>query len=140
MTSKPVDISNLGIDAHRQYALNALGQKDLHLLQDLETVRGKMDVSVVSPARPLDTKFEVGYQTIWALFDRPADFLTGASNLFTHLLLPSLGGSDLLSEKLDQIGVAAKPEPTVQKLLQQQFADEETYRLIQGRLRQFAKG
>lgn len=140
MSSRPVDISNLGIDAHKQYALNALDQKDLHLLQDLNVIRDKMTISVVSPVRPLDTKFEVGYKTIWALFDRPADFLAGASNLFTHLLAPSMGGSDVLSEKLDLIKAAEKPEPALQKLVQQQYDDEETYRLIQGRLHQFAKG
>lgn len=139
MASGPLQISDLGIDASRQYALN---QKELshQLLQDAQAVQGKMEISVISPARPLDLKFEVGYKTIWAVFNQPADFAVLTSNLFTHLLVPSLGGADTLSEKLDLVAAAAKPEPALQKLLKQLLDDEETYRLIQGRMRQFAKG
>ena len=139
MTTRPVDISNLGIDASKQYALN---QKELdkQLLLDLHAVRGKMEISVVSPARALDTKFEVGYTISWASFDRLENFSAIASYLFTHLLVPSLEGPDILSDKLDQISAAPKPEPALQKLLKQLRDDENTFRIIYGRLNQFAKG
>ncbi len=134
MTTGPREISNLGIDASKQYALN---QKELapELLRDAQATRGRMEVSVISPARPFDIKFEIGYKSIWAHFDEPADLSAAAANLFIHLLVPSLGGADMLSQLLDRVA-----EPHLQKLLKQQLDDEEIYRMIQGRLRQFSKG
>lgn len=135
----PVDISNLGIDASKHYALNAK-EFDNQMLLDMHAVRGKLEVSVLSPARALDTKFEVGYTIIWASFDRPQDFSAAFSNLFTHLLVPSLGGPDVLSDKLDQINAAPKPEPALKKLLEELSNGEKLYLEIYGRLKQFAKG
>ena len=128
-SSGPRLISDLGLETHQQYAKN---QKELapHLLQDAQAIQGKLEISVISPARPLDTQFEIGYTTIWAVFDESTDAAAGASFLFIHLMVPSLGGADKLSEQLDQLKAAPKPEPLLIVLLQQQLNDEETYRLV----------
>lgn len=137
MTSQPVQSNDLWLNASKQYALN---QKELdqQLLQDSRTIQGKTEVSVISPARVLDAKFEIGYTTIWALFDRPEEFATSAANLFTHLLVPSIGGLDVLNELKDRFTTAPKEAPLA--LLNLLIDEEETYRLILGRLRQFSKG
>ncbi len=102
-----VDISNLPMDSHNQYAYN---QKELDRTQTKEDrpVAGLVQTGVTTPSYPELTALleQEKCNTPWAIFPAPHDFYGTKSNCFSDGLIPRLGSQEhllALREKIDSL-------------------------------------
>lgn len=152
MSIKPRTIDNLGIEASNKYAK---GQEELEqrLIEDFRRplrLEGGLTPYIPAGGEESFTIFSIGCATVWAAFTCPENYSVNASGLFSHLMLPSIGGSEglqALGDKLENL------EKTIPKNAAQQ--DEynkvrsfityltdasRTFELIKARCNQYQRG
>lgn len=103
MSLKPRTIDNLGIEASVRYA------KDKELfeplfLEESRIVSQKTEIPALSPyiASDLEELFATTSTSIWASFEPPPNF-NFFKPLFTHQIIPSMGGYEKQEQALEKI-------------------------------------
>lgn len=118
MTVKPRTIDNLGVDASKRYA------QDQKLLdQELASTRNlppRTDITTIRPyvASEYETLFQSGRTVSWAHFSLPPQYLLSGRNLFSYLLVPSLGSIEKLqadADKLESLKDSLSDDPEGEK-------------------------
>jgi len=152
MPEQPRQISDLGVDASRQYALN---QKELaklppHFLEDSNLVSSRIQVPVVSPAARSEfgAKYETRFISRWAFFPKHPQAAAGAHRLFTHRMIPSIARDfEKLLNQLDDLKAMANLDPTllreqkaVTALVMAMVIEERIYEEIEKGRNRFQKG
>jgi hypothetical protein len=154
MEMKPTTIDNLPIDASRRYAED---QEKLRvgrpIIEESRLFPGKPGAALSGvpyiPAEFIEW-LSLGSRTVWAAFFSPVDYAVHVADLFSYLLIPSLGGSENLQAISDKLELMKKVIPQ-NKVLQYEYATlctlvkhlidaSRTFEMIKGRCNQYHKG
>jgi hypothetical protein len=104
MSVKPRTIDNMGVDTSSRYARDK-ATLDTKLVEESRFIPSKTEVSVVKPYLP--TEFEEflfpNKLTLWASFSPPPEYLSSAKSLFSHQLIPSMGGYEKQEADSDKL-------------------------------------
>lgn len=89
-------IDDLGIETYNAYAKNQ-ELLDPSLIKEGARVSSQTRSEVMTPS--FTSEFETLFETkkrhqVWALFDRPPNYLVSSSLLFSYQLIPSLGSEE----------------------------------------------
>jgi hypothetical protein len=107
------EISDLGIEASRQYA-KAQEALDQRFLEESRLFPTQLAAtSAISSYLPIE--FEESFslsQVVWAKFSPPADYYSRLSGLFSFQMIPSVGGSDALQAIGDKLEALEKSIPS----------------------------
>jgi hypothetical protein len=112
--AKTIDF--LGSEIHSRYAKD-LEALDLSLIQESETVTAKTQVisNVPSYVPEYEALFGLQINTPLAFFSAPLDYISHAKNLFSFLLIPSLGSMEKLQRESEIIKVFDKQKENKKK-------------------------
>lgn len=104
MSVKPRTIDNLGIETSSRYARDKELQ-DTKLIEDSRFIPTKTEVSVLKPYVSLELQEYLlpTSLTLWASFEPPPAALFSGRPLFSHTLIPSLGGAEKQEEDMDKL-------------------------------------
>jgi len=162
----PRTIDNLGLDASTRYAEDKK-LFDEKLLKEARAIPPATQVDVTTPSFP--SEFDLLFETqkrhaFWALFSPPAKFGEQKRQIFTNLMIPSLGEQDkkeALQERVRSIVKKRKKEEKIVfpsweeereekdrlteqeillKLLEKLIVFEKDYLEINGRRGQYHRG
>jgi hypothetical protein len=153
MGIKPRTIDNLGIEASRQYAKNqeALDQRLVEESRYFPSnVEGGLAPYISAGGEESFKIFSIGLPTAWATFSAPENYSVAGSRLFTHQMLPTIGGSEKLQANIDKLDILKEKIPPDDpampnlKIMLSHFTDmkddSRTFELIKGRCNQYQKG
>lgn len=104
MSIKSRTIDNLGMESSVRYAKDTEAT-DIRFLEDSRIISRRIEVSVTKPytLSEFDQLFSFGRSVHWALFVAPPNYESNTRSLFSHQLIPSLGGyekQEASSEKI----------------------------------------
>ena len=125
MSIKPRTIDNLGIEASNKYAKDQEAL-DLRLIEDFRRptkLEGGFTPYIPAGGEESFTIFSIGSATVWAAFSSPENFSIQASGLFSHLMLPSIGGSEGLQALKDKL-------ENLEKTIPQNSGEQREYKIV----------
>jgi hypothetical protein len=104
MTLKPRTIDDLGVEPSVRYAKDQK-ELDTRLVEESRFVPLKTEVVVTTPYVPSEYErlFSIPRQRPWAQFSEPPATAERSGLVFTHRIIPSLGGYEKQEADLDKL-------------------------------------
>jgi len=133
MSIKSRTIDNLGMESSVRYAKDTEAT-DIRFLEDSRIISRRIEVSVTKPytLSEFDQLFSFGRSVHWALFVAPPNYESNTRALFSHQLIPSLGGYEKQEASSDKIlaleDALNKPNQRKKQDLDSQEKDDEAER------------